>query len=392
MKRSDETFRSLLTTLVPPAVFIAVLAMQIRFFKPTSGRQGAVDFKSLMPGFLRSVIQNFENYTATGDDEQVVVVGKEREEEKKNKAEEEEEGEGGRTQVLEGSGVEAAADGTEEQRREGDNGGKSTFVWCYYFCCRVDMFDERDFGPIVKRLGKLTSMCLNILSLSLSFCLPSLSLCVCASLMCLSLLSLCLSLPPFFSLSLSFSLPLSLSDEQAPSPLIQPAPPDTTGASSGAGPGAEPEPEPSPSTKKKTSPSLKRQSTYSYLPPTPSQTFLLRCYRLFSYLFNKTRSLLLYLGYLTWRFLQLHLYRLIMLFLFACSISQISVLYWLLLVGVVLLVPFPYFQRLTLPLVTAYLGMVTLAKMVYQFPVIMEDTLKFPNGSRHCEHYPVSLL
>ena len=87
-----------------------------------------MDFKSLMPGFLRSVIQNFENYTATGDEEQVVVVGEEGEEKKKNEAEEEEEGEGGRTQVLEGSGVEAVADGTEEQRREDDSGGKGMYI------------------------------------------------------------------------------------------------------------------------------------------------------------------------------------------------------------------------------------------------------------------------
>ncbi len=61
--------------------------------------------------------------------------------------------------------------------------------------------------------------------------------------------------------------------------------------------------------------------------------------------------------------------------------------------GVVILTPFQRFQRLSLPLVTLYLGLVSLAKMVYQLPVIQELDQGLHNlSNRECEAVPVSGL
>jgi len=101
--------------------------------------------------------------------------------------------------------------------------------------------------------------------------------------------------------------------------------------------------------------------------------------------------LVITLSLLTWRFLQLHLYKIAMIFLFATSINQISVFYWVLLVGVITLVPLSSLRQWTLPLVTLYLGAVSLSKMVYQIPLIQEEQLDFSGGSGYCDPVSVSL-
>ncbi len=127
-----------------------------------------------------------------------------------------------------------------------------------------------------------------------------------------------LLLYPLFSLSLFSRM---ISGARRPSPVIQSSP-LLKAASAPTGT----TPDPSPSTRRREAfqrqPSLKRQSTIN---PTQSFShwFLLELYRLLAFIFNKTRTVVLSLAYLTWRFLQLHLYKMNMFLLFACAISQV---------------------------------------------------------------------
>ena len=119
---------------------------------------------------------------------------------------------------------------------------------------------------------------------------------------------------------------------------------------------------------------------------TTKQRVLYKIYKFSSYVFNKTRALTVAFIELAWRFLELYLHKIIVLTLFATAISQVSVLYWfLLLLVVVFVVPIPYINPLTYPLLTLYLGVVTVAKMVYQFPVISDEEINFPSsGEQNC--------
>jgi hypothetical protein len=92
-----------------------------------------------------------------------------------------------------------------------------------------------------------------------------------------------------------------------------------------------------------------------------------------------------------WRFLELHLHKIICLVLFATTISQISVLYLALLAFLLaLVVPVPFINALTYPLLSLYLGTVTILKMVYQFPVISPDRFSFSPDTPRCMPINVS--
>ena len=84
MKFDIGEFHSLAISLIPPAVFIAVLAMQLRYFTPKSPLASrleeeagatAVDLTTLFPQFVRSAIKRFQD----DDDEGEREVGEGRE-------------------------------------------------------------------------------------------------------------------------------------------------------------------------------------------------------------------------------------------------------------------------------------------------------------------------
>ncbi len=74
LTKFDNDFRSLVVSLIPPAVFIAVLAMQLRYFTPKSPLASrleeeaiAVDLVSLFPKFVRNAVQSLRD---EGDEEE----------------------------------------------------------------------------------------------------------------------------------------------------------------------------------------------------------------------------------------------------------------------------------------------------------------------------------
>ena len=113
---------------------------------------------------------------------------------------------------------------------------------------------------------------------------------------------------------------------------------------------------------------------------------LYSCYRYMRYAFHKTRQLIVDLNNTFWRFMELHLHKIAVLVLFATSISQINAAYWILLMLVLMVVPLPYFNPVTYPVITLYLGLLCTTKMVYNFPVMDQYYLNFTNSStRPCD-------
>ena len=108
------------------------------------------------------------------------------------------------------------------------------------------------------------------------------------------------------------------------------------------------------------------------------------CYRLTKYVFNKTRQIIVDLYDTFWRFMELHLHKIAVLVLFATCVSQISAAYWVLLVLVLVAVPLPFFNPLSYPLITLYLGLLTTTKMVYNLPVMRDYYLNFSSKPRPC--------
>lgn len=133
-------------------------------------------------------------------------------------------------------------------------------------------------------------------------------------------------------------------------------------------------PEPAP-TEESTSTTnrLPRQRTMS----ASSESKAYSCYRFTIYAFHKSRQVFMNLFNLFWRFLELHLHKIIALVLFSSTLTQISAIYWLLLLITMIILPLPYFNPLSYPLLTLYLGVVSTVKMLYQVPLIQEHYLNF---------------
>ena len=107
-------------------------------------------------------------------------------------------------------------------------------------------------------------------------------------------------------------------------------------------------------------------------------------YRYLACLFNKSRTLLLELISLTWRFLDIHLHKIIVFLLFVMSLSQISIAYWVVMLLLVFIVPLPYVNKVMFPLVTLFLGAITVVKSVFQFPIISETYFEFSGSHSNC--------
>ena len=80
MEYDNRQFRNLLVTLVPPAVFIAVMAMQLRYFRPRSSvatagdqvdSQATIDIYSFLPRVVRDTLSKLsEGDTGEDSDEE----------------------------------------------------------------------------------------------------------------------------------------------------------------------------------------------------------------------------------------------------------------------------------------------------------------------------------
>lgn len=101
-------------------------------------------------------------------------------------------------------------------------------------------------------------------------------------------------------------------------------------------------------------------------------------------MYYKTRQIVVEVNYLIWRFLELHLHKIVSLVLFATTLSQISAAYWVLLVLILIVLPIPYFNPLMYPVITLYLGILSSTKLIYNLPIMSQYYLNF-SSTRRCE-------
>lgn len=95
--------------------------------------------------------------------------------------------------------------------------------------------------------------------------------------------------------------------------------------------------------------------------------------------------------------MELHLHKISMLVLFVVVLSEVSAGYWVLLTLSVLAIPLPYFSRIFYPLLTIYIGLLSVLKTIYQFPIIKPDMFNLTNVNdtgveSHCYEPLVSCI
>ena len=98
-------------------------------------------------------------------------------------------------------------------------------------------------------------------------------------------------------------------------------------------------------------------------------------YKIILFVIVKLRLGIVSLWHLMWRFLQLHLHKAIILSLFGLSLHEVSASYLLLVAMVLITTALPIINRVVYPLVTAYLGLLTLGKFLFQLSIF--DTFNF---------------
>ena len=93
-------------------------------------------------------------------------------------------------------------------------------------------------------------------------------------------------------------------------------------------------------------------------------------YHVLSYLLIKLRYSIVCLWDLFWRASVLHAHKMVMLCLFILALYEISLSYFVLVCFIFLATPLPIFNRISSPIVTLYLGVLAVAKLLFQLPVV----------------------
>ena len=137
-------------------------------------------------------------------------------------------------------------------------------------------------------------------------------------------------------------------------------------------------------------PPLSRSSSVasSVTPGSP----LYHCSRVTMYILLKTKQIVVELGHIFWRFLELHVHKIAMLVLFAVALFEVSAGYWVLLILSLLATSLPFCIPVFYPLLTLYLGLLTILKTIYQLPIIHTGKFNLTDDSNGtCYWTPVSV-
>ena len=108
---------------------------------------------------------------------------------------------------------------------------------------------------------------------------------------------------------------------------------------------------------------------------TPTQE--LTTYRVVLYVLVKLRMGVVFLWHLMWQFAYVHTHKLVVVSMLALALYEISALYFILVVLLLLTMPIPFLNFFTYPLITIYLGMLAMAKFFYQLKVVQAGTEGF---------------
>ena len=105
---------------------------------------------------------------------------------------------------------------------------------------------------------------------------------------------------------------------------------------------------------------------------SPTKTF----YRLIVYTLIKLRQTVLLLWHLFWRFCEIHTSKLIIIALFAYGLYELSASYFFVILCAVVIAALPFLNPFIYPLLTVYLGILSLAKYLFQLPVVPVFTVR----------------
>ena len=138
----------------------------------------------------------------------------------------------------------------------------------------------------------------------------------------------------------------------------------------------------------------KRRSSFTELEATDAKgddgytpTQKLTTYRVVLYVLVKLRMGVVFLWQLMWQFAYIHTHKLVVVSMLALALYEISALYFILVVLLLLTMPVPFLNFFTYPLITVYLGMMAMAKFFYQLEVVQAGTEGFSfnnNNSPMC--------
>lgn len=108
-------------------------------------------------------------------------------------------------------------------------------------------------------------------------------------------------------------------------------------------------------------------------------TLLYYFLRFISYLLLKAKQSVIQLVQLVWRFMELNVHKITMLVLFVVVLSEVSAGYAILLIISVLALPLQRFSHVLYPLLTIYIGLLSVLKTIYQFPIINAEMFNLTN-------------
>lgn len=94
-------------------------------------------------------------------------------------------------------------------------------------------------------------------------------------------------------------------------------------------------------------------------------------YRILVYILFNIRQFLSASWILFWRFSELHTNKLVIITIFAYGLYELSFSYIIVILCGLLSCPLPVLNHVMYPLLTVYLGVLSLGKYIYQFPVIL---------------------
>ena len=99
-------------------------------------------------------------------------------------------------------------------------------------------------------------------------------------------------------------------------------------------------------------------------------------YHLIVYTLIKLRQTVLLLWHLFWRFCEIHTSKLIIIALFAYGLYELSASYFFVILCAVVIAALPFLNPFVYPLLTIYLGTLSLAKFLFQLPVVPVFTVR----------------
>ena len=110
----------------------------------------------------------------------------------------------------------------------------------------------------------------------------------------------------------------------------------------------------------------------------------LTAYRVVMYVLTKLRMAVVFLWHLAWQFAYVHTHKLALISMLALALYEISLGYFILVVLLLLTTPIPFLNFVSYPIITVYLGIMSMAKFFYQLEVVQAGAEGFSFSNNFC--------